>query len=147
MEEVIRMEYGNRFESAFKDAMTSPEYWLEDAQFSFLDSILEAMDTKRVSRKELAERLGKSQAYVSKTLNAGALNFTLKTMVNLAFALDLKLSLALEDLGSTEAARWKSRPNTAVTAPVSWSALELRNNEPATKTEEPDGHRPDTLAA
>ena len=111
MDGVIRMEYGSRYESAFKDAVKSPEYWLEDVQISFLDAILKAMETKRVTRKELAERLGKSQAYVSRTLNAGALNFTVKTMVNLSLALGLKLSLELEDLSLTEAANWKSQPN------------------------------------
>lgn len=141
------MEYGSRYESAFEDAVKSPEYWHEDVQISFLDAILKAMETKRVTRKELAERLGKSQAYVSRTLNAGALNFTVKTMVNLSLALGLKLSLELEDLSPTEAANWKSRPNAGTSAPVSWDALEPRKSESATKMEEPYGHRADTLAA
>lgn len=141
------MEYGSRYESAFKGAVKSPEYWLEDVQISFLDAILKAMETKRVTRKELAERLGKSQAYVSRTLNAGALNFTVKTMVNLSLALGLKLSLELEDLSPTEAANWKSQQNAGTSAPVSWDALEPRKSESATNTEEPHGHRADTLAA
>ncbi len=103
MEGVTHMEYGKRFQQSFQEAAESPEYWLEDVQLSFLDSILDAMDRKSITRKELAERLGKSQAYVSKALNAGSLNFTLKTMVNLASALGLKLSLNLEDIRATEA--------------------------------------------
>lgn len=134
MDGVIRMEYGSRYESAFKDAVKSPEYWLEDVRISFLDAILKAMETKRVTRKELAERLGKSQAYVSRTLNAGALNFTVKTMVNLSLALGLKLSLAFEDISPTEAANWKSQPNAGTSAPVSWDALEPPKSEPATNS-------------
>ena len=38
-------------------------------------------------------------------LNAGTLNFTLKTMVNLSLALGLKLTINLEDHTATEAAR------------------------------------------
>jgi transcriptional regulator with XRE-family HTH domain len=94
------MKYGSQFEKVFKEAMKSPDFWLEDIQLSFLDSLLEAMNTKNVSKKELAERLGKSQDYVSKTLNACSLNLSLKTMVNFSLALGLKLTLDLEDLES-----------------------------------------------
>lgn len=98
------MQYGRRYESAFKEAMTSPDYWLEDVQVSFLDSVLQAMEEKRVTRKELAERLGKSQAYVSRTLNSGAMNFTVKTMVNISLALGMKLVLQMEDIETSELA-------------------------------------------
>jgi len=94
------MKYGSQFEKVFKEVMKSPDFWLEDIQLSFLDSLLEAMSTKNISRKELAERLGKSQDYVSKTLNACSPNFSLKTMVNFSLALSLKLSIVLEDLES-----------------------------------------------
>jgi len=94
------MKYGSQFEKVFKEAMKSPNFWLEDIRLSFLDSLLEAMNTKNVSKKELAERLGKSQAYVSKTLNGSSLNFSLKTMVSFSLALGLKPSIVLEDLES-----------------------------------------------
>jgi len=35
------MKYGTQFEKVFKEAMKSPDFWLEDIQLSFLDSLLD----------------------------------------------------------------------------------------------------------
>ena len=102
------MKYGSQFEKVFKEAMKSPDFWLEDIQLSFLDSLLETMNTKNMSRKDLAETLGKSQAYVSKTLNGCSLNLSLKTMVNCSLALGLKPSIVLEELDSHSVESGKS---------------------------------------
>ncbi|NCB26046.1 MAG: XRE family transcriptional regulator [Bacteroidia bacterium] len=147
MEEVIIMEYGSRFEKVFKEAMKSPDFWLEDIQLSFLDTLLKAMNTKNMSRKDLAEHLGKSQAYVSKTLNACSLNFTLKTMVNFSLALGLKLSLNLEDLESPVAESWKSAAKAETNNSVVWKPDAPKNNRFEGITEAPDGRHLDTLAA
>jgi len=48
IEEVVFMKYGSQFEKVFKEAMKSPDFWLEDIQLSFLDSLLH--------KKYLAER-------------------------------------------------------------------------------------------
>jgi transcriptional regulator with XRE-family HTH domain len=100
------MEYGSKYKKAFQEAMKSPEYWFEDVQCSFLDSLLDIMSSKGISQKELAKRLGKSEPYVSKVCNANALNFTLKTMVNLSFALGMKLSVKLEKQETPSAKDW-----------------------------------------
>ncbi len=132
--------------------MESKEYWLEDVQFSFIDSLLEAMDEKGISRKELAERLGKSQAYVSKTLNANALNFTLKTMINFSWALGYRLSLRLEKLESTTIKSWENLIDASDMAPVSWRSAEPQEavffeNEPSERAEESNGHPVNIIAA
>jgi transcriptional regulator with XRE-family HTH domain len=146
------MKYGSRFGSSFKEAMESKEYWLEDVQFSFIESLLEAMDEKEISRKELAERLGKSQAYVSKTLNANALNFTLKTMINFSWALGYRLSLCLEELESTTIKIWENLIDASDMAPVSWRSADPQkavpsDNESSERAEESNGHPVDAIAA
>jgi len=149
---VIGMEYGSKYEKAFQEAMKSPEYWFEDVQFSFLDSLLDIMSSKGISQKELAKRLGKSEAYVSKVCNANALNFTLKTMVNLSFALGMKLSVKLEKLETPSAKDWERVSVPTKSQEISWSSLEPSESlppkeEPKKGKETWHGHNSDNLAA
>ena len=71
------------------------------------------MQKQGVSRSQLAERLGTSRAYVTKLLD-GQENMTLKTIVRVANALDLKVDLKLRPRGrraanETPVARRSSR--------------------------------------
>ncbi|HPJ27159.1 MAG TPA: hypothetical protein PLA80_13525, partial [Synergistaceae bacterium] len=57
-EGAIGMEYGSKYKKAFQEAMKSPEYWFEDVQFSFLDSL-------KISKKKLQELI-QSRPYSEK---------------------------------------------------------------------------------
>jgi transcriptional regulator with XRE-family HTH domain len=78
----------------FAEARRLPEYWEEGAILDFTEALYMAMEEQRVTRVELARRLGTSQAYITRVLSGHA-NFTLKTMAKLAQALGLQLEVGL----------------------------------------------------
>ena len=59
------------------------------------------METRDVSRAQLADRIGKSRAYMTQVL-AGNRNMTLRTLADLAWALGTKVQLAVPELMSPE---------------------------------------------
>jgi len=79
------------------------EKYLEDPEFAKLlaqgDLILEVTETlcgllekEKISRKELAERLGKSKGFISQLLNGGR-NLTLRTVADILHVLGYKVTL------------------------------------------------------
>ncbi len=75
------------------------------------EQIHEALTAKRVTRSELAERLGTSRAFVTKLLS-GHENVTLKTLIRVASALDCTLALTVGGRG-----RGKAKTPVAATEP------------------------------
>jgi transcriptional regulator with XRE-family HTH domain len=73
----------------FDEAEKRVEFWEEDAIITFTEDVCVAMERAGVSRAVLARRLGTSPAYITKVLR-GNTNFTIKTMVRLAVALDME---------------------------------------------------------
>lgn len=61
------------------------------------------MDKHNITRTELARRLGKSKGFVSQLLDGGR-NLTLRTLADVSYALDSKLTLAVEPVGAKERA-------------------------------------------
>lgn len=90
MDEARARPQQNGFGTLFDEAEKRTEFWEEDAIIGFTEDVCLAMEQAGVSRAELARRLGTSQAYVTKVLRGNA-NFTIKTMVRLAAALDSEL--------------------------------------------------------
>ncbi|HHT9134652.1 MAG TPA: helix-turn-helix domain-containing protein [Candidatus Avalokitesvara rifleensis] len=86
-----------QFAERYKD---DPDFIFEGAILDFTEAVCEKMEKDRVSRAQLAERLGKTRAFVTRTLN-GQPNLTLKTMVRIAHALNSELSIHLtaKDIG------------------------------------------------
>jgi transcriptional regulator with XRE-family HTH domain len=79
------------------------EEYLEDPEFAKLlaqeDLILEVTETlcellerEKISRKELADRLGKSKGFISQLLNGGR-NLTLRTVSDILHVLGYKVAL------------------------------------------------------
>ena len=79
------------------------EKYLEDPEFARLmaqgdlimevtETLCELLEKEKVSRKELAERLGKSKGFVSQLLNGGR-NLTLRTVADILHVLGYKVSL------------------------------------------------------
>lgn len=62
------------------------------------EAIAEIMESDNVSRTELARRLGKSPAFVTKLLR-GHNNFTLRTLSDVLFALNRSVHLSLGEIG------------------------------------------------
>jgi transcriptional regulator with XRE-family HTH domain len=68
----------------------------EDFVYNVTEDILVAMEKQNISKSELAQRLGKSKAYVSQILS-GSRNMTLGTLSDIAFVLNLTLKIQLSD--------------------------------------------------
>ena len=79
------------------------EEYLEDPEFARLmaqgdlimevtEMLCELLEKEKVSRKELAERLGKSKGFVSQLLNGGR-NLTLRTVADILHVLGHKVTL------------------------------------------------------
>jgi transcriptional regulator with XRE-family HTH domain len=86
-----------------KPEKTLMDKYLEDPEFAKLmaqgdlimevtETICELLEKEKVSRKELAERLGKSKGFVSQLLNGGR-NLTLRTVADILHVLGYKVSL------------------------------------------------------
>ena len=87
---------------------TLMDQYLEDPEFAKLmaqgDLIMEVTETlcgllekEKVSRKELAERLGKTKGFVSQLLNGGR-NLTLRTVADILHVLGYKVALKPDKL-------------------------------------------------
>jgi transcriptional regulator with XRE-family HTH domain len=77
--------------------------YMEDPEFAKLmaqgdlimevtETLCELLEREKVSRKELADRLGKSKGFVSQLLNGGR-NLTLRTVADILYVLGYKVSL------------------------------------------------------
>lgn len=94
--------------------------WEDDAESEFYgvlldvtEGIVKRMIEQNVRRSELAERLGTSRAYVTKLLD-GQENMTLKTLVRVANALEMKVDTKFVPREPAAKAAKKQRVKTAV---------------------------------
>jgi plasmid maintenance system antidote protein VapI len=76
----------DRYNQAIQAARKSVDYWVDGPITEFIEDVWRLMEEQKVSRAELARRLGTSRAYVTKLLGGNA-NFTLQTMTKVAMAL------------------------------------------------------------
>lgn len=74
------------------------EFRMEGLILDFTEKIVLKMKESKISRSELANRLGVSKAFVTKLLN-GNPNLTIKTMMSIADVLDCDLNLDLYPKG------------------------------------------------
>jgi transcriptional regulator with XRE-family HTH domain len=68
------------------------EFLFEEQKVAILEEIISVMEKQKISRAELARKLKTSRAYVTKLFRANV-NFTLKSLVQIAHALKTKISL------------------------------------------------------
>jgi len=85
-----------KYQRMFDEALASPEAWVDGPIVEFTEDLCRLMKEKKVSRADLAKKIGTSRAYVTKLLGGNA-NFTLATMVKLAFALDGAVHVHISD--------------------------------------------------
>jgi len=63
------VKVGSRFQKIFEEAKQHPAYWMEDLRLQFLNDIYEIMQEQKLAQKDLAEKMGVSEAYISKGFN------------------------------------------------------------------------------
>ena len=71
-----------------------PRYWADGLKLEFAEQVGRLLEEQKMSRAELARRLGTSPAYVTKILHWTA-NLTLESMAKIALALDARVSLEI----------------------------------------------------
>ncbi len=89
-----------RYRKMIEKAESNLDYWCESMITEFAMDLANRMEKLKLTRAELARRLGTSQAYVTKILGGNA-NFTLATMVKLATVLEGTLHVHIADRGVT----------------------------------------------
>lgn len=94
--------YREKYRELLARAESSPDYWREAAIIGFTEGLCRRMEEKKISKAELARRMGTSRAYVTRLLGGDA-NFTLGTMVKLALAVDGALHVRIGDQGAVPA--------------------------------------------
>jgi len=90
------MKLEEKFDRWMNDAEKSEDFQVEKLILHFTEEVFAVMKARNLSQADLARKLDKSPAYVSKML-AGETNFTLRSLVRIARALDLRLQLGLVD--------------------------------------------------
>lgn len=85
-----------RYRQFLQEARKSVDYWVDGPITEFAEDIWRLMEEQKVSRAELARRLGTSRAYVTKLLGGNA-NFTLHTMTKVAMALGSTVHVHVAD--------------------------------------------------
>lgn len=93
------IERDSWYEAQRAEFQNDPDYWAEALKLDFAEEVGRLMEEKKVSRAELARRLGTSPAYVTKILHWTA-NLTLQSMSKIALALDSRVVLALTPKGA-----------------------------------------------
>jgi transcriptional regulator with XRE-family HTH domain len=109
------------FKQLFAEARQHPDFYKELAILEFTEELVRAMEQAGVSRSELARRIDRSPAYITKVLR-GSANFTLASMTKLALALDMELKLNLVP------AKGAARPTSSATG------LAVTGHETASRT-------------
>jgi len=89
-------------------ARKSDAYWMEFPILQFTEELFVLMEQDRVSKAELARRMGTSPAYITKILKGDA-NFTLKSMVKLARQFNRQVRVHLAEEGTTS--KWRDLPS------------------------------------
>lgn len=92
------------FSAIFNKAERSHIFWEEMAILGFTESVLEQMEILGMSKKDLAEKMNVSQAFVTKMIS-GRNNFTFKTVVKVARAVGCEFIPQLRQ--TKEAGQWR----------------------------------------
>ncbi len=77
-----------------KDCRKDPDFVFEELVYDIACELKRIMEERGITKKQLAQRLGVSPAYVSKVL--GGSNITLKTLARILAALEADVSIVLK---------------------------------------------------
>jgi plasmid maintenance system antidote protein VapI len=99
------------YEEMTKEFDNDPDYWAEGLKLDFAEEVGRLMEEQKVSRAELARRLGTSPAYVTKILHWTA-NLTLTSMSKIALAFGSRVHLNLAPKNAPSGRRVAAVPAT-----------------------------------
>ncbi|RCK75787.1 MAG: hypothetical protein OZSIB_3730 [Candidatus Ozemobacter sibiricus] len=104
------------FATLFAEAEKRDEYHVAGIKIEIAEQIYTMMEKRGVNQSELARRLGKNRAYISKILK-GTTNFTVDTLVRIARKLDAEWDIRLRESDRPQnkvfflGDRWSERMN------------------------------------
>ena len=98
------MQNVSKFKSMIEEAKGTESYIIEDAILKVTEEIYRFMKIKKMNKTSLAEKLGKSNAFVTKLLN-GTNNFTLSTILKVAYALEIDFDFCFRENTKDEETR------------------------------------------
>lgn len=101
------------FERKLAASKDTPEYELEWLLLDIEEALHTSMEAQGITRSELADRLGTSRAFITKLLG-GQENLTLKTLVRVANALEMKVDTRFVPRESAAKPAKKQQVKTAV---------------------------------
>ncbi|MBK9706913.1 MAG: helix-turn-helix transcriptional regulator [Acidobacteria bacterium] len=87
---MIEKRSSRRFSDLIRQIQESPGFKVEELKVEIAEQIYLAMERNKISNSELARRMGKSRAYITKILR-GNVNFTLETLVAISNALQMDI--------------------------------------------------------
>jgi antitoxin component HigA of HigAB toxin-antitoxin module len=101
------MKSNQSFRDLFENAQKHEDYWTEGFVIEFTEELTRLMKERNVSRSVLAERIGRSPAYVTKVLRGNA-TLTIASMAMLAWALEAEVRICWADPPGHEYPGYKS---------------------------------------
>jgi len=84
------------FSDLLRKAQQRDSFWVQRAALEFTVDVARLMTQGKITKADLARRLGTSPAYVTKILRGDA-NFTIESMVRLVKAIDGRLHIHVAD--------------------------------------------------
>ncbi|MGB3478555.1 MAG: helix-turn-helix transcriptional regulator [bacterium] len=110
------------------------DFFLEELRIDIIEKINIVMKKYKISKADLARRLGTSRAYITKLFSMN-INLTLKSMVQIANAVGMRISI---DFYKTEGKEWFSILNKVEYDPtISTQLMDNIDNEKDYKKIEP----------
>jgi transcriptional regulator with XRE-family HTH domain len=103
------MTMSKRLRAMLDQARTTDSYWVEHAKLAFGIALDRQRRRADLSGKDIAQRIGSSQPYVSKVFR-GDSNFTIETMVKLARATGGELKLDIHPMDAIKIGDWILQP-------------------------------------
>jgi len=100
----MRIESADWYRERAREIEGTPEFLLETLKLEFAEELSRLLEEQGLSRQQLADRLGTSRAYVTRTLRTDY-NLTAETTVKVARVLDSRVELALVPGNAPKVAR------------------------------------------
>lgn len=98
---VKEIENSSFFATMFAEAETRDEFHVAGVKIEIAEQISRMMEKRNITQSDLARKLGKNRAYISKILK-GTTNFTIETLVLIGRKLEAEWDFQLTDVEKPE---------------------------------------------
>jgi transcriptional regulator with XRE-family HTH domain len=106
----------NWFDKEISQLQNDPEYIAYGLMIELASQVKRKLEKEGLKQKDLAQRLGKSEGWISRFMNDPT-NFSIQKLVEIAIALGMKLDVSFEEVhtlssveSKTDSAKSKRKP-------------------------------------